>query len=79
MKRISSSLPYDVLLFAGRFSVAAKIRHCLAQHAIDRGAPASVKIVLQLVDPAPHHLDRRTDRLGGDDAFDADIRAALLA
>ena len=45
---------------------------------VDRCAFAGVEIALQLDDPVLHHRDRRTDRLGGDDAVDADIGTALL-
>src|SRR5438477_8850648 len=62
----------------GRFHYAGKIRHCLAQHAVDRGALASVKIALEFSEPALDHFDRRANWRGGDHAVDSDFGSRLL-
>ena len=84
-QRRSRSVAWLLLTFArasavkrsGRF--AAEIRHRVAQHAEDHGAVLAREPLLQRREPAAHRLERRTDRLGGDDAFDADRRGRLLA
>ena len=56
---------------SGRF--AAEIRHRVAQHAEDHRAVLAREPLLQRREPAAHRLERGTDRLGRDDAVDADL------
>src|SRR5262249_19519420 len=62
---------------SGRFP--AEIRHRVVQHAEDHGAVFTREALLQRRKPAPHRFERWTNRLGGNDALDADGGGRLLA
>ena len=49
------------------------------QDAEDHGAVLARETLLQRREPSAHRLERGTDRLGGDDAFNADRSRGLLA
>src|SRR5262249_42602381 len=57
----------------------AEIRHRVVQHAEDHGAVFTREALLQRRKPAPHRFERWTNRLGGNDALDADGGGRLLA
>src|SRR5262249_60728599 len=67
----------DKVQYSGRF--AAEIRHRVVQHAEDYRAVFAREALLQRRKPAAHRFERWTDRLGGDDALDADRGGRLLA
>src|SRR5262245_24271243 len=62
---------------SGRFP--AEIRHRVVQHAEDHAAVFTREALLQRRKPAPHRFERWTNRLGGNDALDADGGGRLLA
>src|SRR5262249_20320952 len=62
---------------SGRFP--AEIRHRVVQYAEDHGAGFTREALLQRRKPAAHRFERWTNRLGGNDALDADGGGRLLA
>src|SRR5262252_3735337 len=67
----------DEMQNSGRFP--AEIRHRVVQHAEDDGAVFAREALFQRRKPAAHRFERWTDRLGGNDALDADRGGRLLA
>src|SRR5262249_27713580 len=67
----------DDMRNSGRFP--AEIRHRVVQHAEDHGAVFAREALLQRRKPGAHRFERWTDRLGGNDALDADRGGRLLA
>src|SRR5262249_56258971 len=63
----------------GRLQHAGKIRHCVAQHAVNSGALPSLEIALEFGEPALDYIDRRANRSGGNHAFNTDVGRWLFA
>src|SRR5262245_62356676 len=67
----------DEMQKSGRFP--AEIRHRVVQHAEDHGAVFAREALFQRRKTGAHSFERRTARLGGYDALNADRGGRLLA